>query len=458
MNLNIACFLLHILGVITVFTIPLGGAPVPYLVCGIASALAMPLLWPRLIQLRLKDCWPMVLYLMFATAVTAFAAESPYVVRSIRGVIQLYYSVGVATCLYLLIFSIRREKMATFCLVFLMIMAVASLLEFLGPLRSVSDTFRQIASPNWGYSNDERDIAMHGAIRTKVFTPEPSGAAGAFFWVSMLFFWSANLNYRRLLMWLVAAAILLWTVRSPTFIPAILCSLVTILVLECIDRGGKLLSSRNMMFTGGLMGISVLILIAAYPIFEERFKSISSGEGSFTMRESGALQFAGEYVEKHPFVGTGVVGDLEMLSGELSEFFISLGLVRDIKFSNVTEDSQFSVSKSLTNNVAVHFVYFGGLCGLIAAALLLRATFIGRRGLWMLVLLQIFIFAMAGGGYNSAPIWCIGFSLVAVARLRFIALRNRDQAIRFLKLSEPQVGTVMLPGCEVPAASEHFVS
>jgi hypothetical protein len=421
MKAKIFCFLLFFFGVHSALSMQLGlGAPFPYILCGVASICALGIVLPQLLLSRLRNWLPLISYLILATLVTAIAAEPAYFARSARGVLQLYYSVATGVILYYLVLIIPRERMATICLVVLVVLSSASLLEFLGPLRGVSNSFRGIATPGWGYDGDERDLAMHGAIRSKVFSPEPSAVATSFFWLSMLFCWSSRLQARQLLIWLATAVILLWTVRSPTLIVAMACSFCTICVLQIVGNRRMVFTRRTLASIGITAGVCLMIGLAARGIFAERFKSISDGEGSFTMRETGSFQFAGEFLTSHVMIGTGVVGDLEMLSNELTSFGRSLGLGQN----KDTDNGQFAAGKDLTNNVAIHFVYFGGVCGVIAACLLIMSLYLANRWLWVVILLQIFAFAMSGGAYNSAPIWCIGFSLAAAARLRVASLER----------------------------------
>jgi hypothetical protein len=441
MNLTIFCFCLFFVGIHTVYGLPLGGETAfPFILCGIASALALPSILPQLLRLRLKTCWPMIAYLALATLITAVAAEPGFFVRSIRGILGLYYSVAVASCLFFMVSLIPRQKMATVCLIICVIMALASLLEFLGPLRNTSDTFRALVSPNWGYDADERDLAMHGAVRSKVFTPEPSLAATSFFWISMLYLCSMTINYRQLLLWFVAAITMLWTVRSPTLIAAMACSFISFFIFHSLGAGKRLFTRRNLTILLVCLAIVASVAIAAHGIFEARIASISSGEeGSFIMRETGALQFAAEYVTKHPILGTGVVGDLEMLSNDIVSFLTSLSVVIDMgTISGITE-----ARKAITNVIALHFIYYGGVGGLVELAFLFASLYLRNRCLFALLLFQVVVFSMSGGGYNGPPIWCISSSLLAAAKLKEVSLRESEVRRAWRKI--PMVFAAPIP-------------
>jgi len=410
-------FCLYFLGVHTAFYISLGDRlPLPYLVCGIAGVLALPSILSELRGVRLKDSWPMIVYVVMATVVTAIAAEPDYIMRSAKGISQLYYSLATAICLYFVVLTIPRQKMSRLCLVLLCVMAVAALLESIPPLREYFDLVGRWLSPDWIYSSDARDELMHGAIRAKVFSPEPSTAATSFFWLSMLFFWSWRPTVKQAILWIITAMIMLATVRSPGLIVAIAFSFLSIYGFRLIGQKNRFSLGTNIALLVLLILVGVGISASVFSIFEERFYSIMAGEGSFSMRITGALQFATDYAIHHPWFGTGVVGDLEMLSQEIAGFYRSIGMggVVDTR----TSAGWVTANKGLSNNIALHFVYFGGFGGLVAGALLLRAAWLRNRWLSTILFLQILAFSMSLGGYNSAPIWCIGASLVAAARLK----------------------------------------
>src|SRR5690606_6753762 len=60
------------------------------------------------------------------------------------------------------------------------IVTILGALEYISMFRAVSDTVRQVLYDNdnqFLYEGDERDLALHGAVRPKVFTQEPSHPA-----------------------------------------------------------------------------------------------------------------------------------------------------------------------------------------------------------------------------------------------------------------------------------------
>ena len=422
-NARIAVFCLYFAGIHTAFYISLGaGLPIPYLMCGIAGVLAFPSILPELRGVRLNDSWPLLAYVVMATVVTAIAAEPTYIMRSVKGVLQLYYSLAAAICLYFVVLTIPRRKMSSLCLVLLCVMAGMAVLESFGTLREYFDSVGRWLSPDWIYSSDARDELLHGAIRTKVLSPEPSTAATSFFWVSMLFFWSWRPTFKQASLWGVTAMIMLATVRSPGLIVAIAFSFLSIYGFRLIGQKNRFSLGTNIALLALLTLVAVGITVSVFSIFEERFYSIMAGEGSFSMRITGALQFATDYVIQHPWIGTGVVGDLEMLSQEIAGFYRSIGM--GVGIDTRTYSGWVMASKGLSNNIALHFVYFGGVGGLVSAVLLLRASWLRNRWLWTILVLQILAFSMSGGGYNSAPIWCIGASLIAAAKLKEASLER----------------------------------
>jgi len=420
---SITVFCLYFAGLHTALNLSLGaGVPIPYLLCGIACVLSLYIGAAQMRGISLKESWPLVTYVILAVMVTAVAAESDYVTRSAKGILQLFYSLTVAICLYFLVLSIPRDRMTSLCLILLTIMAVASVLESVPLLREYFDSVGEWLSPDWFSSNDLRDELIHGATRAKILSPEPSVAATSFFWVSMLFSWCWRPNLKQGLWWGATAMILLFTVRSPIVIIGIALSVIAIYWFRMANQKARSSLGTNIALLVLLVLVAIGVSFVAYNIFEARLESILSGEGSFSMRVSGALQFAADYAIRHPWFGTGVVGDLEMLSEEIVGFYRSIGMGSGFDIS--TYGGWVTARKGLSNDIALHFVYFGGIGGLVAGGLLLRVLKLSNRWLWTMLVFQIFTFSMASGGYNSAPIWCIGASLLAAAKLKEVSLEG----------------------------------
>ncbi len=409
--MRIIALFLFFVGLHTYFTVAVApGIPVPNAICLFAAALGCIHLGIRkLIRQALRE-WRMGLFLIFAILVTLFSVQSGYAAKSFRGVLQLMYAFALGLVLITLMEKSPREVLGRGALLLIIAIAFSAALEALGPLKALSDAFRQYATPNWFYDVDNRDIDIHGRIRSKVFSPEPSTAAISLYCLSMILLWGSRLSVRLLLAWLIAMMISLWAIGSPIVAISILVGLATVAVwlLEGIYR-----RRRWILLLGALslVACAMTILVTVLVIqMRQRIEQIQEGDISFTLRVTGSAEFTSEFVRRHPAVGIGVVGDVDMLVGELREFYVARGDRWIAQFEDEV------VKKMISNNVFIHFIYWGGFGGMFAGLLLLSAIKIKSILLKFLVLVQLSVLWMTLGGYNTPTIWCLSAAIVVMGR------------------------------------------
>lgn len=414
--MKIVVFVLYVFGLHTNYTYFYDPAtPVPFTVCALAWLLSVPVLAMQVLSIKWKQNWPMVIFVLLAIAVTFFTAQQEYYLKSFKGVLQLIYSMVVAAGLYYLVLSMPRATLARVSFVLLLFVAAFSVLERIAAVGAISDKFRTLLDTGGVagsvYDSDLRDMAM-GGIRSKVFSLEPSHAAITFFWLSMVFIWSSRGRAPTIAVWLCACAASIWSIRSPILLVAVLCGVPAFGLVRRSRKASALpleLKALHLVVTLTLTGI---LLYVTWDLFSERAEEVAQVEGSFMMRVSGPGLFLTEFIPKFPFVGVGVVGDLDMLSDDL------LGMYRAMGLSWMGAEY---VGKTISNCLGLHFVYFGGLGGLAMLWLLLKASWIEERLLWLMVMVQVAAVWMSMGGYNSARVWCVSFALLAAARSKLLA-------------------------------------
>ena len=107
--------------------------------------------------------------------------------------------------------SLQRKYFFSFSCV----LAFGVTLEQLVPtLKQSSDYFRFWNSET-AYSNDFRDVTLHGSVRAKFFSKEPSDVAKMFALTSMIWLSCSQSRLRYLVFW-VLALLVVFAVRSPT--------------------------------------------------------------------------------------------------------------------------------------------------------------------------------------------------------------------------------------------------
>lgn len=178
-------------------------------------------------------------------------------------------------------------------------------LEVLGPLRDTSDSFRRAvygASELFVYDSDERDERLHGGIRPKIFTQEPSHPAK--FLAVMLAVWFI-LARNRMSKWVglaIMSALAYVTTRSPSLVIA-----AVVIGYAIFAPPGAPRSWRRTAF--------VTLLIIGLVTFEwwvalipsQRAEAVAAGEdASSLMRFIAPLAITREVLLDSPLFGLGL--------------------------------------------------------------------------------------------------------------------------------------------------------
>ena len=430
--INVLTVFLYVVGIETTYTYFINPElPIPFTVCALAACLATRSIYDVLKHWN-NERWWLVCYVAIALVITAATARGEYYGKSIRGASQLIYSLWLALGFYCALSKLPRATISRMALGILWFIAIFAVLEKNPEVSAISDRFRALMDTGGTmggvYDSDLRDIATHGTIRAKVFALEPSHAAITFFYVSMVFIWAARAGLVANLAWLGACAFALWGIRSPILVPCAFVGLITIVVIRRQQRTAIL---KEVQLANGLMAIGVFFAMAfvSWDLFAERANEIVEGEGSFMQRVSGPWIFLREYLPKHPLVGTGVVGDLDLLSDQL------LGLYRSLGASWMGPEF---VGKTISNCLGLHFIYFGALGGLVTLGLLLKATWLNNRAFWCVLCVQLLCVWMSMGGYNSARVWCASAAILCMARRLAITSARRDDSTSFSSLKRAE--------------------
>lgn len=407
-------FVLFVIGLHTTFVMALpSGKYFPYILCLLAVLFSLPAVFrTRFTREEGKKGLQLFVFYILVAVITWFSTADIYWLRGVRGLAQLAYSLGLAMGLYHLVSNIDRVRLSRLCLTILAFMAVAGALEALGPLRSLSDAFRSWSNPSWFYDSDYRDLSEMGAIRAKIFCPEPSMVGITAYWLTMIIVWGGAMRVFGMVVLFISLLLLTWSVRSPFLGITVVMAFISAFMLKLFDRGAlrtKLMGWPKIL---GACALAILAGMALWPLFSERYQSLIEGDGSFNMRFRGPFIFSTNFVMNNPLVGVGMIGDLEILVSDIRTLYMDLGM------QWIAEVDDTFLAKGLSNAVALHFVYFGGVSGFGLLALLVVITRLRNLGYWIVLLLQLGVFWQLQGGYNSAPIWCISAALLAAAQMR----------------------------------------
>ena len=101
-----------------------------------------------------------------------------------------------------------------------------------------------------------------------------------------------------------------------------------------------------------------------------------------------------------------------MYVDDIRTMYLSMGM------SWISLVSDEGIAQGISNSVGLHFIYFGGVCGLLAFGFLIMLCRLRRFSLWLLLLVQLGILWCMQGGYNTAMLWCTSAAIVAAAKRR----------------------------------------
>lgn len=401
-------FMLFILGAHTSTSLQLDVGPaVPFVLCAVSAILTV-ILFGRHIKLRFNH--PLVYYLAFALVVSLIVFDRTFAVDYATGYLQLIYSVIISVAAYHLVVSFSPREISGLCLSAIGIIVGLSVLEQIGPLNGLFGWLFSLLHPESAENlaqiavNRIRDVQISGAVRSTALALEPSHAGISLLALSYGFFWGKPHRAGTFLAWGLMILVGMWAIRSP-------------IVLYALFVPPVLFAVSNRRGSNGLQLVIALVVLAVVglalsetfiSIFANRIGTISQGEGSFMMRYVVPFVFLSEFASSHLLFGVGIVGNLDILGNEISAFYSSYGIYY------IESDL---AGASLSNNVAVHFIYFGIAGGILALLLLSLTVRLNSTKLWSILLIQIFSLLMFSGGYNSARPWVLCAILYGLAKL-----------------------------------------
>lgn len=350
---------------------------------------------------------PILVFLFLVFFVNIISYSSLYSSLYFLGPLQLLYSFIIAISAYILLFSIRLNLLQKWLFVMTTVITFLSVLE-LNPFvassfNGITEFLTSNADLGTAFSASEaRDLALHGAVRSKVFATEPSHTALTLTAIGFGFFWTRP-RWQLVVGWMVLILICIWTIRSPILVVTLLLGpALSLMVRETKGRVAQLL-------IGGIFLFAFAFVVSDYVLvmFGSRIDTGGMSDGSFDMRFTVPLQFTNDFLPGHIVYGVGIVGDFDMLTYEILAAYHERGM-RYIDYSNA--------SNSLSNNLAQHFISFGLIFGVIT---LISLAFVARMRsgrIWLMVCVECLTIWMFLGGYVAARVWVLCALILAVAR------------------------------------------
>lgn len=311
----------------------------------------------------------------------------------LNGVLQMSMAVIMfcITTKFLDFFS-SQEKEKFFIWV-VRILFVLTFLEYIEVTKEISDFFREIAYTGQGYlayDGDDRDLALGGAIRPKVFTAEPSLVAIGFLVAGVCAVYS-NKRYAIALEVLALSVLEYLLLNSPIVLAIVVCLLPYLL----IQRSGR------------IVGAIIMVLgFAMYPVYSseisERLSRFSPDEiystgTSFDAanEKSERLRIIYPYTAAYDSISVNPISGLGISGKRSLAIYSSVSPIYEVAMGN--------------NAFASIFVFFGLIGGGVFILIFLKYLS-ATCGIGAPLLLTIFIFLQTMGALESSRLWVyIGF-------------------------------------------------
>ncbi|MGE3906604.1 MAG: hypothetical protein AB7F36_11655 [Reyranellaceae bacterium] len=403
--------------------------PVPSVIAGAAG---LALIWRRRDEFTARQL-AAFLCIVLVLAVACFCAPDwRHLGKRITGLIQMTYSLVIAFGLLLTLTRANRRVLARIFLTMCLVILAGAQLESFSWMREISDAARQVFYRSGIYESDLRDLIFYGKVRPKFFTSEPSAVTFSFALLSLSWFLSTESRYRLIIFALLMVGSMV-VIPGPTTLIAALAAGAAYMLLP--DRDGNANAARRLALALGALVAIVLVGSIGSSLYAERLDAIAAGrDPSFFYRVVGPALVAGRVLIEHGITGIGLTS--EEFGGDLAMNVF----VQSPSFSTSWRFTKFS--EVLTNYFWLHWIYLGGLFGvltLVAISVWLRVLGVGALIYCWLVWA---LFGQASGAYVGPKTWVV---LALVAALAVPLRRARGAPMDNYKTIPPERALGVVP-------------
>lgn len=337
----------------------------------------------------------LAIILIVAFGSVMFGFDPAMLGERLKNFVQFSYSIVMIYGLRLELGRATRSDVAAVSGWLLFTIIVAAILEFLGPLRTISDTFR-----GWNglvvYLADQRDQVVAGFIRPKVFTQEPSYVAIGVAAFSFVWF-NTTIARFRIGFFLLSSAIILYLERSPISFVAF-----PSVALTVFGGGFRRMRGLDRILYVYLSGIGViivfiasLVVVASISAAREQSGGIQSDQ-SLTVRLVAPPIIAMRVIQQAPIFGAGI-GDRKAIRAEVQSVFSDLGIVVSSLNTNVED--------AIPNAFWEHWIYLGLVGGTVSMFAIIGYFSSLCKSNRVSATLFVVLFANTFGAYTTPRIW-----------------------------------------------------
>jgi len=390
-----------------------GELVVPFIVSFIA-AIGIIVIHAGAIKAEVLQWFVRFIFVVVALATITSALDGDFS-GHIRASAFFIYNVliGYATFLGFSMMGLRRIETTFFW--FAIVLVVGAGLEIYGPIRPLSDWFRDTFD-KWHstiYGNDFRDMANYGAVRPKFFASEPSvlGMSTAFclaFWVCA----RRRPDFRFLVQAVCLLGAALFFVRSPTILAApVAYLLVRVATSKPTNKREKYL--RLLVPTFYMIIIAVMPLLALYAVFEFKDTPRYMLTTSFFERAIAPFLVVIRVLIGYPLWGIGLGHD-DALTALVLKVFREVGAL-----TLVPRAAMATIGSDICNAFWEFWIVFGVVGGAIMLWMFSRFLRILRVPVSPIVVFCIVsgTFWQGFGSVNMPVAWFSIFSIAALCSL-----------------------------------------
>ena len=397
-SVSLTLVILFIVGIHTRYTLYLSPRMyIPYIFSGIAGIL---LLGKNAKKIKIRHIIPIFGIIGVASITIIFAPHFVrYFLERFKALIYLTYSIVIGYALYLEIASWKRKMIVKFLLSATFIILIGSILENFTFIKEVSDYFR-LNALHHAYSADFRDLNLHGGVRPKFFTAEPSMLAATYVLLSTswLILSKSKIRY---IVYFAMLILMIMASRSPVLFIGITnaCAIFLFSRISSQKINLKLVVKRGLSF---LMIIIIglgIIYLASTRIISGRYEAVVRGEDeSLIIRTVVPLVISYSTLSQYPFFGAGIGG-----KEAIEEITLEVLLSHNIAIKRLV--AGVGVSHTIASAFFEYWIVFGILGGTIGVFLIANlAKRLGCKDTFTFLII-IVSYSLVQGAVGGTWIW-----------------------------------------------------
>ena len=348
-------------------------------------------------------------FILLSLATVLFSPRQSYLATKLLSFGNLATSALCGLAFFTAISSWPARFAERYFLVLVLILVIGPTAEnMFAPVKALSEAYRAWNFP-LPFENDLRDIYLHGGIRPKFFTLEPSHVAKMFVVVLTLWYCLSDRAWK-LALAIVLVGVLSWSLRAPSLMPAIVLLLAHAFLFPR-DAGIPLPPQLTRVALFNLLIVAAIVLVFfADALNVGRINQIIEGrDASFTIRIVAPFTIIPELLSHAPFLGIGVGGMDAYVTDTIVPHFSNAGIFMQRFLEDGTAD------KIIQNVLAEYVVVYGAAGSLIGFAILARLVKVNAPGMVLFFFINLAAYGLIIGGLVTIRFWLFVFALLFAA-------------------------------------------